>query len=112
MRVFLKDGELTAIYDDALLPFLDRAKQRFKTAETLRRASNVEPNTDPLRPGRWLVDLTPSGGPVYFADEQGAPFYRREDALAFERRWLETRMEAELHVGNHPQGGRDAGSDV
>jgi hypothetical protein len=46
----------------------------------IARASHV----DPERGGRWYADLVPVGGPVL------GPFDRRSDALAAERRWLET----------------------
>ena len=48
-------------------------------ALSIRRASRVEPDAE----GRWLADLSPSGGPVL------GPFARRSAALAAERRWLE-----------------------
>ena len=110
MRIFLRHGQMTAIYDDALIPFIERISRRFGLQETLRRASHVEENPDrTVHPGRWMVDLTPSDGPVAFADEQGRPFNRREEALAFEKRWLEPRMRSAAHVGSVPQGGGDSG---
>jgi hypothetical protein len=46
---------------------------------TISRASHVEPDQH----GRWLVDLSPVGGPIL------RPFERRSDALAAEHAWLE-----------------------
>ena len=46
----------------------------------ITRASHVEP--DPH--GRWIVDLSPVGGPTL------DPFDRRSNALAAERAWLES----------------------
>ena len=101
MRIFVKDGQLVTIWNDQLIPFIDGLNARFGTQEQLQRASHIEENPDRTKnPGRFLVDLTPSGGPILFEDEQGRPFNRREDALAFEMRWLESQLEADCHAGS------------
>jgi hypothetical protein len=45
---------------------------------TVARASHVEPDQH----GRWLIDLSPVGGPTL------GPFLRRSDALTAEHGWL------------------------
>ena len=46
----------------------------------MRRASHVEPNEE----GRWLVDLSPVGGPKL------GPYDKRSVALCEEEQWLQT----------------------
>ena len=45
----------------------------------IRRGSHVEPDEN----GRWIVDLSPAGGPTL------GPFGSRSAALEAERQWLE-----------------------
>ena len=45
----------------------------------IRRASHVEPDSE----GRWLVDLSPVGGPLL------GPYALRSEALDAEFEWLE-----------------------
>jgi len=64
-------GQVRAVYDEAIdLALLGRPQ--------IKRASHVEPDET----GRWLVDLTPVGGPHL------GPFALRSEALAAEVRWL------------------------
>jgi hypothetical protein len=55
----------------------------------IRRASQVEPDTD----GNWWADLAPVGGPKL------GPFGRRSEALAAEQSWLEAFLATERSVG-------------
>jgi hypothetical protein len=73
MKLLVKpEGTVRAIYDETIdLAVLGRP--------SITRASTVEPDQE----GRWLVDLTPVGGPVLGA------FDRRSEALEAEREWLE-----------------------
>lgn len=89
--IVVENGELTAIYADALLPYIESIKAEFglpAAAVTMRRATHVEPDTSHRNGGNWYVDLTPCDGDRYFADEQGNPFITRSHALDFELRWL------------------------
>ncbi len=88
--IVIEKGRLLAVYDDRLLPYIERLKDEFglpDDAVELFRASHVEP-TAPGAPGNWHVDLGPVGGVVSTVDEEGIPFETRKAALAFERRWL------------------------
>ncbi len=65
-------GNARCVYSEAIsLPALGRIK--------IRRGSHVEP----IAGGRWIVDLSPVGGPRL------GPFEFRSQALSRERRWLE-----------------------
>lgn len=76
------DGEVTSLYSDQLdLRELGQVR--------IARASHVEPTAKGCH---WVVDLRPSGGGVYAVDEAGQEFTTRAEALAFERRWLESRL--------------------
>lgn len=55
LKLVVKHGEITAIYDDALVALMQDAKVRTK------RASHVEPHEDGCG---WFADLTPVGGPI------------------------------------------------
>lgn len=70
----------------ARMIYSDKLDIRRLGPHTTTRASHVEPFGD-----NWYVDLTPVGGPACFADADGKPFTKREDALAFEKAWLEQR---------------------
>ena len=63
---------------------------------TITRASYVEPDQH----GRWRADLSPAKGPLL------GPFSTRSEALAAERRWLETNW---LRPGKVALGGTVAG---
>lgn len=79
-KVFIKpSGVIATLYNDATAPSL-----RNMGKSTITRASHVEP--DPEQNGEWLVDLTPSGGPV----TKG--FKSRGAALEFEEKWLNERL--------------------
>lgn len=67
------EGNGKAIYSDDLADYFAA------TGAKITRASSVEPGPD----GKWVVDLTVSGGPVV------GGFKLREDALRFEVDWLE-----------------------
>jgi hypothetical protein len=78
MEVFVDvDGTIEFIYSDTLASLFDGENLK------VTRASYVEPAIG----GGWTADLSPVGGPVLL--DNGAPFVRREDALAAESRWLE-----------------------
>jgi hypothetical protein len=79
-KVFIKPGGVIAtLYKDETAPSL-----RSMGKSTITRASHVEP--DPDQNGDWMVDLTPSGGPV----TKG--FKTRSAALEFEEKWLNERL--------------------
>lgn len=83
-RIRIKpDGEIVFIYRDDLSHL-----HRFLRSEVIdRRASHVEP--DPDNPGCFVVDLTPSGGPIVKSHPiTGQVFEKRGDALKFEEEWL------------------------
>ena len=71
--VITPGGTIRCIYDEAI----DLASLG---SPTITRASHVEPDQH----GRWLVDLSPVGGPVL------KPLDRRSEALAVENAWLES----------------------
>jgi len=48
----------------------------------------VEPDNEHREGGNWVVDMGPSKGGVHYKDEEGRPFLKRQDALAFEIREL------------------------
>lgn len=79
-KVFVRpDGSIATLYkDETAAPLRDIGKS------TITRASHVEP--DPEQNGEWMVDLTPSGGPV----TRG--FKTRGAALEFEEKWLNERL--------------------
>lgn len=71
LKLVAKNGELHAIYDDALVPLFDGA------SVAVRRASHVEPQ------GRhWYADLRPVGGPVL------NHFKTRQEALDAEVQYI------------------------
>jgi hypothetical protein len=70
------NGNLTAIYDDALVDLFAEGQVN------ITRASHVEPTTD----GRWTADLAPAGGPVL------GPFITRQQALDEEVAWLKQKL--------------------
>jgi hypothetical protein len=67
------DGRIRCLYDESLA--LDELGQL-----QIQRGSHVEPDAA----GQWQADLSPVGGPLL------GPFAGRSQALAAERRWLET----------------------
>jgi hypothetical protein len=71
--VVRSSGQVRCIYDELI---------DLNTLGTvaIRRASHVEPDDQ----GRWWADLKPVDGPTL------GPFTLRSDALAAERRWLES----------------------
>lgn len=50
----------------------------------IKRASHVEPDTN--KPGEWIADMAPVGGPLF------SGFKSRADALAAEAKWLNDKM--------------------
>jgi hypothetical protein len=57
----------------------------------IKRASHVEPNEN--KPGEWIADLAPVGGPLF----EG--FDSRAAALAAEEKWLNAKMaQFNIHV--------------
>jgi hypothetical protein len=50
----------------------------------IKRASHVEP--DPNKPGEWIADMAPVGGPLFRG------FRSRADALSAEAKWLNDKM--------------------
>ncbi len=71
------DGTLVCIYVDEIRPLLDHA-----SIASTSRASHVEPDSS----GMWVADMSPIGGP------SSPPFRLREDALAWEKRWIESNV--------------------
>ena len=74
-KVRIKDGKITFIYDDVMLPFLSLGKA------DVRRASHVEPIVV-HGAVKWQADLAPSGGPIL------GPFDTKRQALDAEVEWL------------------------
>ena len=57
----------------------------------IKRASHVEPNQD--KPGEWIADMSPVGGPLFMG------FKARAAALAAEETWLNNKMtQYNVHV--------------
>lgn len=54
IKLVVKDGTITSVYDDALIALFDDAEQ-----VTTTRASHVEPDGS-----EWSADLSPVGGPM------------------------------------------------
>jgi hypothetical protein len=67
------DGKIEFLYKDDLRNLLNIGRAE------ISRASTVEPTSD----NRWLVDLSPIGGPKL------GPFKDRQKALDEEVRWVE-----------------------
>lgn len=91
IRFDRQSGEIRAIYDDRLLPYIDRLRTELglpASAVRISRASHVEPDHNRHGGGNWFVSLQDVGGPTVYANESGQPFVTRESALSFERRWL------------------------
>ena len=74
------NGDVAAVYDDALVPTLSALGQSVVT-----RASHVEP----AQGGGWFADMGPVGGPVL---GDVVPYGTREAALAAERDWLRAHL--------------------
>jgi hypothetical protein len=72
LKLVIKAGTITAIYDDALTALFDGADV------DIRRATRVEPDGK-----NWIADLSPVGGPVLRG------FTTRKAALAAEVRYLD-----------------------
>lgn len=71
MRLFISQGMIRALYDDALIPLI------VKGSSSIERASHVEPKN-----GKWVADLSPVGGPKLTRTTRLA-------ALRAERVWIE-----------------------
>lgn len=67
------NGTVRSLYDDDLTQVFDALG-----AQTVRRASHVEPCQD----SGWTADMSPVGGPVL------GPYGTRREALAREVEWL------------------------
>lgn len=74
IKASIVEGEMTFIYDDRCKELLEESG----SSSTLR-ASHVEPGAG----GDWICDLRPSGGHIVTG------FRLRQEALDFERDWLE-----------------------
>lgn len=72
-------GEVTAIYDDAVIPVLKALGTNVLTS----RASHVEPCKE-----GWTADLGPVGGPRL------GPFEFRQQALDAEIQWLKQNLDS------------------
>jgi hypothetical protein len=72
IELFISEGVVRGIYDDALAPILQLGKSR------ITRASHVEPTLD----GAWTADMSPINGPIL------GPFSSRSAALEAEREFL------------------------
>lgn len=86
-----KTGEVRAIYDDRILPYIDRLKSELDlpdSAVTISRATHIEPDEHRTYGGNWYLDFTPVDGPLVYCDDNGHPFVQRTAALLFERQWL------------------------
>jgi hypothetical protein len=83
LTLVVDKGQLRAVYDDALCPLLDK---HYPEA-VLARGGRVQA-TD-KNGARFLVDLEPVGGPVFYADESGNPFRTYAAAVAFEVAWVQ-----------------------
>lgn len=61
LKLIVKNGVITSIYDDALVPLMNEA-ERVST----ERASHVEPHQCEWSDGRsyWQADLSPVDGPM------------------------------------------------
>jgi len=88
-KAIIREGRISAIYDDSILPYLTSLGV-IQEQVTCRRASYVEP----LPQGGWCVDFAPIRGPRFEVDLAGQPFRTHQAALDFERTWLEERMHA------------------
>lgn len=73
------NGDVAAVYDDALVSTLSALGQSVVT-----RASHVEPAS-----GGWIADMGPVGGPIL---GDVVPFGTRAAALAAERDWLRAHL--------------------
>jgi hypothetical protein len=74
LKLVIKDGEITSIYDDALVPLIEQSA----TVETTR-ASHVEPSK--VAWFGWCADLSPIGGPRL-------TFKTRQEALDAEVQYI------------------------
>ena len=72
-KIFISNGQLRFIHDDALRPLLALGNAR------VCRASHVEPSQDG---SSWSADMVPSGGPLL------GPFPTKQKALDSEVEWL------------------------
>jgi hypothetical protein len=75
------DGTVRLIYQESI-------DLRPLGSMEIRRASRVEP----IAGGRWIADLTLSGGPIL------GPLESRSEALAVEFEWLEAAGFPQLHA--------------
>jgi hypothetical protein len=78
MKLYVRpNGTAQCLYDEKIA--LDTLGQL-----DIKRASHVEP--DPDKPGEWVADLAPVGGPLFTG------FKCRAEALAAEDKWLNDKM--------------------
>ena len=73
LKLVVKNGQIKAIYDDALTALMPEAEV------TIKRASHVEPHE---LYGGWYADMRPVDGPVMVG------FFTRQQALDAERDYL------------------------
>lgn len=82
LKLRIGHSRITAIYDDALVPF-------FADADcTIERASFVEPGPN----GGWIADMTPICERLGIPPVVLGPAPLRELALELERGWLEAKL--------------------
>ena len=103
MNIVIENGQMSAIYDDRLLPYIDRIRGEFglpPNSVKIIRATHVEPTGDLRREAssvlqsqgldlqaltnKWWADILLSDGPP----EVLGPFDTRGEALAGEKEWL------------------------
>ena len=89
MNIVLKsDGTIKFIYNEKLINMLSKV-----SSERIdKRATYVEPDQD--NPGKWIVDLSPSGGPKI------GNFDCRSKAIEYELDWLTKNILGGKNVNN------------
>ena len=79
VTIYIKDGQMRVVYDDAIRPLMDIGNSR------IERASHVEPG-DPTRgqdPKKWYANIT------FDLNVMLGPFDERHEALEAELKWLD-----------------------
>lgn len=92
IRINLETGKVVAVYDDRILPILNRLNCGALTNSQVRRASHVEPS----ELGGFDADMRPSNGPSSLATELGVGSFPTHDAaINAEREWLDKHLTTE-----------------